>query len=70
MILSHGVKGLISFDDYPTWGLVPIHLVTKFSSSLFILVFGVCLAVAYMPHVGTARWSEKRKGLLIRGLTI
>ena len=58
MILSHGVKGLLSFDDFPQWGLVPIHLVTKFSSSLFILVFGISLAVAFLPDVNTARWGD------------
>lgn len=70
MILSHGVKGLLSFETFPTWGLVPIHLVTKFSSSLFILVFGMSLAVAFLPSVNTASWPEKRRKLLLRGLTV
>ena len=70
MILSHGVKGLLRFDQFPAWGLVPIHLITKFSSSLFFLVFGVALAVVHLPHVGTARWPEKRMRLLVRGVRI
>ncbi len=70
MILSHSVKGLLTFEAFPTWGLVPIHLITKFSSSLFILVFGISLAMAYLPHVGTDRWDEKRRKLLIRGITV
>src|SRR5688572_1332853 len=41
MVMSHTVKGLLPFKELPEWGLVPIHLVTKFSSTLFILVFGV-----------------------------
>lgn len=70
MILSHGVKGLMMFEEMPAWGLVPIHLITKFSSSLFILVFGISLAVAFVPHVGTPRWPEKRKKLMVRGLVV
>ncbi len=70
MILSHGVKGLLDFEQIPSWGLVPIHLITKFSSSLFILVFGIALAVAYGPHVGQPTWPAKRKRLWLRGLII
>jgi uncharacterized membrane protein len=70
MILSHGVKGLLAFDQIPAWGLVPVHLVTKFSSSLFILVFGISLAVVYAPHVDTADWPRKRNKMLIRGLKV
>jgi hypothetical protein len=70
MILSHGIKGLLTFDQIPTWGMVPVHLITKISSSLFILVFGISLAVVYVPHVGTERWPEKRKRLLIRALKV
>ncbi len=70
MILSHGVKGLLTFEQMPAWGLVPVHLITKFSSSLFILVFGMSLAVAFVPHVGTANWPKKRKKLLVRGLVV
>jgi hypothetical protein len=70
MILSHGVKGLLRFDQFPDWGLVPIHLVTKFSSSLFILVFGLSLAVVYIPHVGTPAWPKKRAKMLLRGLKV
>lgn len=70
MIVSHGVKGLMTFEAMPPWGLVPIHLVTKFSSSLFILIFGMTLAISFVPFVGTARWPEKRKKLLVRGLVV
>lgn len=70
MILSHGVKGLLSFEQIPAWGLVPIHLITKFSSSLFILVFGLSVAFVYGPHVGTAAWPQKRAKLLVRGLKV
>ncbi|MCM2282782.1 MAG: DUF1624 domain-containing protein [Bdellovibrionaceae bacterium] len=70
MILSHGVKGLLSFEQIPAWGLVPIHLITKFSSSLFILVFGISMAVAVLPRVGTDAWPSARNRLLWRGLVI
>lgn len=70
MILSHGIKGLVGFEHFPEWGLVPIHLITKFSSTLFFIVFGASLAVAFLPYVGTTEWPRKRKKLLIRGLKI
>ncbi|MFN2360322.1 MAG: heparan-alpha-glucosaminide N-acetyltransferase domain-containing protein [Marinobacter sp.] len=70
MILSHGVKGLLDFEQFPDWGMVPIHAVTKFSSSLFIMVFGVALAVAFLPHVGTESWPKKRLKLLLAGVSI
>ncbi|MGE0528702.1 MAG: heparan-alpha-glucosaminide N-acetyltransferase domain-containing protein, partial [Bdellovibrionales bacterium] len=70
MILSHGVKGLLTFDDFPDWGLVPVHLITKFSSTLFILVFGISLAVAFVPFVGRPDWPKKRRKLLVRGLVV
>lgn len=70
MILSHGIKGLLDFDQIPSWGLVPIHLTTKFSSSLFILVFGIALVVAFLPQVDTPNWPSARNKLLIRGLVI
>mgnify|MGYP006148611571 CR=1 FL=1 len=41
MILSHGTNGLMPFDDFPAWGQVPVHAITKFSSSLFVMVFGI-----------------------------
>ena len=70
MILSHGVKGLLEFEQIPGWGMVPIHAMTKFSSSLFIMVVGVALAVAFLPHVGKASWPRKRLKLLLAGVTI
>lgn len=70
MILNHGVKGLLPFESYPDWGLVPIHMVTRFASSLFIMVFGIALAVAYLPHVNTESWPRRRLKLLLTGVTI
>lgn len=70
MILSHGVKGLLRFDQFPAWGIVPIHLLTKFSSTLFILVFGIALAVTQLRYVGTLAWPKKRTKLLLRGLVV
>lgn len=70
MILSHGVKGLLRFDQIPAWGLVPVHLLTKISSTLFILVFGIALAVTQLKHVGTPAWPRKRLKLLIRGVVV
>lgn len=70
MILSHGIKGLLTFEQIPSWGLVPIHLLTKFSSSLFILVFGIALAVVHLPAAGLPAWPSKRRKLLMRGLVV
>lgn len=70
MILSHGVNGLLRFDQIPEWGMVPIHLVTKFSSSLFIMVFGIALAVAFLPHTQSPDWPRRRQKLLLRGLVV
>lgn len=70
MILSHGVKGLLRFDQIPAWGLVPVHLLTKISSTLFILVFGIALAVTQLRHVGTPAWPRKRLKLLLRGVVV
>ena len=71
MIVSHGVKGLLSFDQFPDWGLVPIHLITKFSSTIFFMTFGLSLAVSFAPATEfPERWKKKRKRLILRGLTI
>lgn len=70
MILSHGTKSLLTWEQYPTWGLVPIHAITKFSSTLFILTFGIALALVYLPHIGTTRWPEKRIQLWWRAIEI
>lgn len=70
MMLSHGIKGLLLWENFPTWGLVPVHVITKFSSTLFIMTFGISLAVAYLPHVGTPLWPQKRMRLLWRSLEI
>ncbi|WP_416140418.1 acyltransferase family protein [Halomonas sp. HK25] len=70
MILSHAVSGLHGLRQLPDWGLVPVHLLTKFSSSLFILVFGIALAVAFLPRVGEADWPRRRLKLMLRGLEV
>ncbi|WP_408097357.1 acyltransferase family protein [Peredibacter sp. HCB2-198] len=71
MILSHGIKGLLSFEQFPDWGLVPIHLITKFSSTIFFLVFGLTLAVVFAPATqDSSLWPQKRKKLFTRGLII
>ncbi|WP_244243980.1 heparan-alpha-glucosaminide N-acetyltransferase domain-containing protein [Marilutibacter alkalisoli] len=70
MILSHGVNGLLEFDDFTDWGMVPLHAITKFSSSLFIMVFGIALAVAFVPKTGAPDWPRRRNRLLWRGLVV
>ncbi|KYG64316.1 hypothetical protein AZI87_13865 [Bdellovibrio bacteriovorus] len=70
MILSHGIKGLVPFEEFPSWGLVPIHLLTKGASTCFFLVFGITLAVAFVPAVDREDWPQKRKRLFFRGLKI
>ncbi|WP_404297091.1 acyltransferase family protein [Halomonas sp.] len=70
MILSHAVSGLIGIRQVPDWGMVPLHLLTKFSSSLFIMVFGIALAVAFLPRVGEPGWPRRRLTLMLRGLEV
>jgi len=70
MIASHTVKALLSFEMMPDWGIVPAHLVTKFSSSLFVLVFGVSAALIFVPKAGTATWPSTRWKLWRRSLLI
>jgi len=70
MILSHGVNGLLAFEQFTDWGMVPVHAMTKFASSLFITVFGIALAVAFVPHVDTPQWPAKRLKLLLNGLIV
>ncbi|MCG6657967.1 DUF1624 domain-containing protein [Halomonas campisalis] len=70
MIISHAVSGLYGIRQVPDWGMVPIHLLTKFSSSLFITVFGIALAVAFLPRVGEPGWPRRRLKLLLRGLEV
>ncbi|MDB2448799.1 acyltransferase [bacterium] len=70
MILSHGVKGLLDFNQMADWGIVPVHLITKFSSSLFILVFGIALGAAFLPRVGTADWPRYRLKLFLTGFKV
>ncbi|MFG6665836.1 heparan-alpha-glucosaminide N-acetyltransferase domain-containing protein [Halomonas sp. HNIBRBA4712] len=70
MILSHTVSGLVGIPNVPEWGMVPIHLVTKFSSSLFITVFGIALAVAFLPRTRDDDWPKRRLKLWLRGLEV
>ncbi len=70
MILSHCVKGLMIHSLIPDWGVVPVHLITKFSSSLFILVFGVSVSLYFIPHIGTQRWRKKRLWMIKRGIEL
>src|SRR5690606_17462315 len=70
MILSHGTNALLPFSDFPDWGQVPVHALTKFSSSLFVIVFGVALAVAFVPRAGGDDWPRRRNKLLLRGLVV
>ncbi|MGY6517812.1 MAG: acyltransferase family protein [Lysobacteraceae bacterium] len=70
MILSHGVNGLLSFDQFTDWGMVPVHAVTKFSSSLFVLVFGIAMAVAFVPKALTPEWPRYRLKLLLTGVVV
>lgn len=69
MILSHGVNGMLAFEQIPDAGMA-LHAITKFASSLFILVFGIALAVAYVPHVDTPDWPRRRLKLLLTGLVV
>lgn len=70
MILSHGISGMLGITDVPGWGMVPVHLITKFSSSLFILVFGIALAVAFVPHADSEGWARRRNRLWLRALIV
>lgn len=70
MLLSHGITGLVPFESLTGWQLVPIHLFTKFSSTLFFLVFGFSLGFYYLPSVNATNLKDKRKQLIFRGLEI
>lgn len=70
MILSHGVNGMLAFEQIPDVGMVPVHAVTKFASSLFIVVFGIALAVAFVPRTGTPDWPRLRLKLVLGGVVV
>ena len=70
MILSHGTNALMPFDAFPAWGQVPVHAITKFSSSLFFIVFGIALAVAFVPRTSAPDWPQRRNRLLWRGVLV
>ncbi|MBT2772419.1 DUF1624 domain-containing protein [Halomonas sp. ISL-60] len=70
MIISHAVSGLVGIRNVPDWGMVPIHFLTKFSSSLFIMVFGIALAVAFLSHTQSDDWPKRRLKLWLRALEV
>ena len=70
MIVAHGTNGLLPYSDFPDWGQVPVHAITKFSSSLFFVVFGIALAVAFVPKTSAPDWPRRRNHLLWRGLVV
>jgi len=70
MIVSHGTNGLMPYADFPDWGQVPVHALTKFSSSLFFIVFGIALAVAFVPKTAAPDWPGRRNHLVRRGLLV
>ena len=70
MIVSHAVSGIFGIRNVPDWGMVPIHLLTKFSSSLFIVVFGVALALAFLTKTEEPDWPRRRRRLMLRGVEV
>lgn len=70
MILSHGVVGVYPFEKLEDWQLVPVHLITKFSSSLFFTVFGISLAWFFIPYVNDPTFKARARRLFFRGLEI
>lgn len=70
MILSHGVNALLDFGAFAAWGLVPVHAITKFSSSLFFIVFGTALAIAFVPKTHAPDWPARRNRLLRRAVIV
>lgn len=70
MILSHSVSGLVGIRNVPDWGMVPVHFLTKFSSSLFIIVFGIALAVAFLSHTQSDDWPKRRLKLWLRAVEV
>ncbi|MEE8408001.1 MAG: OpgC domain-containing protein [Myxococcota bacterium] len=70
MFLSHTVKALLSFGMMPRWGVVPIHVMTKFSSTLFILVFGVTLSLVFLPKAGKSGWGDASWKMIKRAALI
>lgn len=70
MMLSHTVMALNTYKMLPDYAFVPVHLVTKFSSSLFIVIFGISISQFYLPHYDTESWPSKRNRLLWRSFNI
>jgi fucose 4-O-acetylase-like acetyltransferase len=70
MIQSHTVKGLLYFRDMPDWGIWPMHTLTKISSSLFVIVYGVTLGVIFLPRTLTGKWKATAKHLWWRALLV
>lgn len=70
MIQSHTVKGLLYFRDMPDWGIWPMHTLTKISSSLFVIVYGVTLGVIFLPRTLTGKWKATARHLWWRALLV
>jgi uncharacterized membrane protein len=70
MILSHTIKGLLHWTAMPPFAISPIHTITKFSSSLFILVFGISVGLFYLPKVDSKGWGKRRARLVFRAIEI
>lgn len=70
MILSHGVIGLVDYENFAGYGQIPLHLVTKFASSTFIMVFGIALGVAFLPRVSSPEWPRLRQKLWINAVVV
>ncbi|MFH1812424.1 MAG: OpgC domain-containing protein [Pseudomonadota bacterium] len=70
MFQSHTIKGLLFFRDMPDWGVHPMHTITKFSSSLFVIVFGLTLGVIFAPRTLREDWAHSRNHLWWRSLIV
>src|SRR5689334_18402970 len=60
MVISHSIKGLLTFEQMPAWGIMPIHTLTKLSSSMFFVVFGISLSLFFLPYTHEPDWKLKR----------
>ncbi len=70
MIQSHTVKGLLYFRDMPDWGINPMHTITKWSSPLFIFIFGLTMGVTMLPKCADDRFPALRNHLWFRAFLV
>ena len=70
MFLSHTVMALNTYQTLPAHALVPVHLITKFSSTLFFSVFGLGIFLFYIPSCGTSKWPKRRARFVWRACMI